>query len=566
MLNSRSTASKSKFWLLLIVALTVMGVATRHAHAEGRKRVVVLPFDGDEKAEKFHAAVIKLIKKSHTVVSTDKWESTAENLSASKVNEKNIQKVAKKLKVDGVIEGTISKRRDEYIIKLKLHAGSTGKEAGKVDTKAEGTKLEGGASKDIKDELITAIDDLKSVRGGGDGDDEEKPSKTKKDDDEEKPSKTKKDDEEKPSKTKKDDEKTKKDDEEKPTKSKFGKKKDDEAKKDDDEKPSKTKKDDEEKPSKTKKDDEEAKKDDEKKDDEKPEKTKKGKKGKKDVAAKDKDGETTDDDVSVSAGAKITGVAAVSPGNRAIEATVGASFNARRLSWKADGDLATGSGVPPGMGRPHNYNGVPAPGAVVDITAYPMAFAHKTNGGQLANVGLNVYYDKALLISSQLGNGTKLKTAAQELSIGALYRYPLGSLVVGGGLAFGSKKFQIEAGSDLPNVNYSMIEPSAFLKVPLGKLTANVDLGYQLVSKTGQMTAGDQYGKAKVSGLDVELGVDYSINKALFARGALAIDKIGYKFDGSGTLATGRDGDMDQDVQGATDLYIGAMVTIGYLY
>ena len=55
MLNSKSTASKSRFWLLLVVALTVLGVATRHAHAD-RKRVVVLPFDGDEKAEKFHAA------------------------------------------------------------------------------------------------------------------------------------------------------------------------------------------------------------------------------------------------------------------------------------------------------------------------------------------------------------------------------------------------------------------------------------------------------------------------------------------------------------------------------
>jgi hypothetical protein len=176
----------------------VTGFGLRAADAE-RKRVVILPFDGD-KAEKFHASMVKLVKKSHTVVSTEKWETTAEGLGAATVNEKNIKKVAKKMKVDGVIEGTITKRRDEYVVKLKLRTAKDGTVVANASVKAEGTKLDGSAGKEIKDELVKAIDGLESA----DGDDDAKPAKKgKKDDD---------DDDAKPAKKdKKDDKKAKKD-------------------------------------------------------------------------------------------------------------------------------------------------------------------------------------------------------------------------------------------------------------------------------------------------------------------------------------------------------------------
>ncbi len=545
MLSSRSKASINRIWLGFAALLLVAGFAAR-AHAE-RKRVVILPFDGDEKAEKFHGALVKLIKKNHTVVSTSKWETTAEGLSAEKVNDGNVKKVAKKMKVDGVIEGTISKRRDEYIIKLKLRAGTSGKILSTVNTKAEGTKLDGQAARDIKDELIDAIDNLESVRGGGGEEEEEtKPAKKpKKGEDEEEAKPTKKpkkgeDEEAKPAKKPKKGE----DEEEKP--SKFGGTKKLEKGNDAGG---------EETALKPKKDPEE---------EENP--NPKPKKGKK-VAAKDSDGEVVD---SVEPGVKLTGPDAVTPANRAIDAVFGISLNARRLSWKADGDLGPSTG--PGLGKPPNYNGVPAPGALLDITAYPLAFGHKKKG-VLTGIGLSAMYDQALLISSKTGDGTKLKTQANRFQLGGVFRYPLGSkpdaIVVGGRLAFGKQSFQIQMGSDLPNVNYTAIEPGAFVKLPVGKLTFNADLGYQLISKTGQMTKGDMtgYGKGKVSGIDFAVSGDYSLSKALFARAGLKIERIGYKFDGSaGTLATGRDNDETQDVKGATDMYIGAAFTVGYLY
>ena len=120
MTSSRSRASTSKRWLVLAFLLCAIGTA----QAE-RRRVVVMPFEG-EKAEKFHEAVVKLVKKTHSVIPVDKYTSTADDLSASKLNEKNVKKVAKKLKVDGVISGNVEKRREEYIVRIKLRSGTSG--------------------------------------------------------------------------------------------------------------------------------------------------------------------------------------------------------------------------------------------------------------------------------------------------------------------------------------------------------------------------------------------------------------------------------------------------------
>ena len=297
MTSSRSKASTTKAWLILVALLLLTGVANA-----GRKRVVVLEFEGD-KAEKFHDDVVKLIKKSHTVVSIDKWNGAAEEMSATKLTDKNVKKVAKKLKVDGVVSGIVEKRRDEYILRIKLRSGMSGELVGtQVNIKSESARLDGTAVKDLKDELIEVIAGLESNRDGGGAseDDEEKPKKGKKIDE---------DDEEKPKKGKKIDE----DDEEKPKKSGFGKKPDDE------EKPKKGKKidDDEEKPKKLgKKPDDEEKPKKGKKIDDDEEKPKKGKKPDDDEVAAlktktdddnplpTKKGKKTDDDDEENAGKK----------------------------------------------------------------------------------------------------------------------------------------------------------------------------------------------------------------------------------------------------------------------
>ena len=88
MTSSKSKASTSS-WLGLVVAIAgVLLFVPALAQAGGRKRVVVLELEGP-KAEKFHEDLVKLIKKSHTVVPVDKWNSTADDLGASGTSEKN---------------------------------------------------------------------------------------------------------------------------------------------------------------------------------------------------------------------------------------------------------------------------------------------------------------------------------------------------------------------------------------------------------------------------------------------------------------------------------------------
>src|SRR5688500_16458556 len=169
---------------LVVIAALCLWVGNADA---GRRRVVVLDFEGP-KAEKFHDDVVKLIKKSHTVLNVDKWNEQADELDAGKLTEKNVKKIAKKLKVDAVVTGKIEKRRDEYIIRLKLRAGTTGEIVGNsVQTKAEGPRLDAQAQRDVKDELIAAIEELDANRGGDDEEEEEEdtPKKKKKKGDEE---------------------------------------------------------------------------------------------------------------------------------------------------------------------------------------------------------------------------------------------------------------------------------------------------------------------------------------------------------------------------------------------
>jgi hypothetical protein len=482
-----------------------------------------------------------------------------------------------------------------------------------INTKADGPRLDGSAAKDLKDELIEAINQLDVNRGGGDDEEDAKPAKKKasKGDDEEEDAKPAKktakkkpgkgDDEEedaKPAKkkaSKGDDEEDAKpakktakkkpgkgDDEEadaKPAKKKPGKGGDDEE----DAKPAKKsafskggdmkggdkvkKGDDEEGAAlKTKKSSDTEEDNPLPKSKKRPAKSGDGEEGGDEVATKDKDKDKEEIEEK-DTGSKMDGALALSPGNRAIDATVGVSFNARRLSWKTSSDLAPSMGSP-GVGKPPNYNGLPAPGLLIDLTAYPLAFTHKDDSIK-KNIGLNIMYDKVLAINSKAGTAT-LKTQASRFSVGGVFRYPFNktemSPVVGGSLSYGQQKFEID-GADIPNVKYSILSPSVFLRYPMSdKIVLNVNVGYMVISNTGTLQSTDQYGSASVNGFEGEAGGDYAITKAVVLRAALKFETIGFTFKGNGAMTTGRDGDPEQDVQGARDSYIGGAVTIGYLY
>jgi hypothetical protein len=151
--------------MALLVVLFAPGLA------EARRRLVVLEFTGP-KASDFQADVEKMLKKGNSLVPAKKWDAAAEKLGATKVNEKNVKKVAKKLSVDGVIVGRVEKRGSRYILHLQLREGRSGKTVAAPDIveRDEGLSVDGRDT--IKQELLPIIDDLPAA-GGEDEDEDE---------------------------------------------------------------------------------------------------------------------------------------------------------------------------------------------------------------------------------------------------------------------------------------------------------------------------------------------------------------------------------------------------------
>jgi hypothetical protein len=559
----------------------------------GRKRVVVLDFEGP-KGDMFHDELVKLIKKTHTVVPTDKWNGAAEELDAGAVSEKNIKKVARKLKIDAVVEGKIEKRRDAFIIRLKLRAGRSGEIIGNpIDTKADGPRIDGKAQRDLKDELVDVIDTVESNHMGGGDDEEDKPAVKK--------GAKKTDDEDEPA-VKKAAKKTDEDDEDKPVKKGFSKRSDDERGGDKVDKKAAKKADeaDDQLPAKkaAKKTDEAddklpAKKAAKKADDDKPATKPKtdddqlpprklakankpdgddgddgddgeGQRPKKKVASADDDGGSAE--VDVEAGTPLDAGTAVSPGERALDAVVGLSVTARRMSFASTAALVM---------KPPGYKGRPVAGAMIDATFYPLAFGHKRHD-MLKNIGLGVMYDRVLKIDSKDAAGKVYATTEARFGVGAAFRYAFNQTatapVVIGSLGYSSQAFTISPGAggaiDIPNVKYSIIEPGVGLRYPATpKIIVGVDAKFMLVTSTGQIQDPMQYGPSSVLGFEGVAGVDYLITRNIFARAAFRFETIGMTFKGTGTQTNSRDGNaMTQDVSGARDSYIGGVATVGYLY
>jgi hypothetical protein len=574
MTTSRSTTSTSRAWIAPVIALLLLGAAAGRAEA-GRKRVVVLEFEG-EKAERFHADVVKLIKKSHTVVALEKWNQIAEDLSATRPTDRNVKKVAKRLKVDGVVSGSVEKRRDQYILRMKLRAGVSGEVVGsQVNIQAETSRLEGASARDVRDELVEVIADLPSNReGGGDaagGDDAEaepepKPRKAAKPEPVE-------------------DDEREAEPEPKPRKTGFGKRKPaDEDAADAEPAPRKAAA-----PRRAAADEEAE------EPEPKPRKPARPARGAEEPEARSAvaseparpaprkatraTGDDTEDedggDVRVAAADAADGEAAegggeveasaevalddarrYSIGERAVDVAAGLSFTGRRMAFTYDAGQV--------MAKPVGYKQLaPVPGVLIDATVFPLAIGHQRKD-VLRGVGVNVLFDRVVgLKSANPMGGPKLATTEQRIGFGGVFRYPLGSSaqspVVGGLLRYTAQKFAIAGDAAIPDVGYSLVQIGPTFDYPISpKLALGVELAYQLALGAGEVTTAAQYGAASLSGIEGGAGVEYKIMKNVVVRGAARVQTIGYKFKGGGMKSMG--------IAGARDTYFGGSLTAGYLF
>ncbi len=565
-----------------IAAFTFLALAATTSAAWAGKRVVVLEFDGPQ-AESFHNDVERIVKKAFVLVPVSKWTKAAEANEIERLSEKNVKLLCKKVGVDGVVSGKIEKRRDEYIVRLKLRECSSGEMVGNpIDVKATGPRLDGGASRTIREELGDAINALATGgSGGGDDDggdtDDDDGHKTNfggkpkgngndtGDDDDDPPAEPKK-----PVKGKKPPVEDSDDDPPVEPKKPVKNTKKPPVEDNDDDPPVEPKK-----PVKnTKKppvEDPPTGDDDPVGDDDTPiEKPKP--KGKKPKAVAEEDGDVHED--GGDDGGDAPSAANLSWGARAVDAKVGLSFLKRTMAFTSS---------LPAESAPAEYKGPASPAAYIDVTVFPLAIGHKRHG-ITKDIGVAIGFDRVLKLQSSVDfmDGTANKTAkvattSQRFTIGAVFRHSFGKSetapMVVAGVRYSSKKFELSSSGlpdkaiDLPNVAYSSVDPSLNIVYPINaKIAINVGGDIMLISKTGQIQNNDQFGPATVLGIEAEAGVDYRVTPKIFVHAGFMFSSISFKFKGQGEKTTMRDMDPDADVTAAKDTYLGGIATAGFVY
>jgi hypothetical protein len=291
--------------------------------------------------------------------------------------------------------------------------------------------------------------------------------------------------------------------------------------------------------------------------------------------AKAKKVATRDDDAEVEAEARpLDAATALLPSQRFLDAALGMSVTMRRLTFGYSKALRA---------RPNGYSGVPAPGALVDVTVYPLAFGH-TRRDVVKDIGIELLYDRVPMLNSKasVNQGGTITTASystleSRYAVTAVFRQALGGTpfgssstapVVLGSLGYHHQDFNIHGKVDLPDVAYSMFAPGVGIRyLVMSKLTLAADARLLLPTNTGEIQHQDQYGTSTVVGFDGSAGAEYLIKPNLFVRAAGRYEVMRFKFRGNGAQSNARDNNPEtQDVFGAHDNYIGGSLSVGYLY
>jgi len=152
------------------------------------------------------------------------------------------------------------------------------------------------------------------------------------------------------------------------------------------------------------------------------------------------------------------------------------------------------------------------------------------------DIGIVARYSDSLVFESKTGDGSQTaKGKWTKYAVGVRGRIAVGdkpaSPLIGIEGMYGSSKYDF-AGTDqvvleLPSVNYTFIRAGADARVPFGPAALTVGAGYINVMSGGKL--GDQFPKAKFSGVDAKIGVSYAFISWLEARALFTYTRIGMK-------------------------------------
>jgi hypothetical protein len=231
---------------------------------------------------------------------------------------------------------------------------------------------------------------------------------------------------------------------------------------------------------------------------------------------------------------------------------------------------------------PVGYESGRVPGVFVSATIYPLALGassrRRKKPGFAESLGVSFLYDKVLSIETNVQNAVgemaTLPTNQVRFGVGGAYRLLLGksqsspSVEVKVGYTkskFIIKRAMIPAGVelDVPDTKYNWVDPGLRLRMPITKeLAIHAEGRFLLVLSTGPMQNPGQYGAAKVTGGDANVGLEYWVSSRYLVRAGARYTRLGFDFEGNG-VKNDRDGDGQTDVGGALDLYVGAYLNIG---
>ena len=527
-------------------ALIATGISPREAAAQ-EHRVAVLKIEGARTA-KIRKSLEELVANEHAVVSHRSYKKTARRLRAKKLNPSQVARVADKLRLDGILSGTIVAWKGRYKLMLRLHEGTTGRTIKRLTVRLNRPQLTSTMEERIGDWLLSAIEELGDIEASNDDDgiddaDRDEPSADDEDEDEEEDRRARVRKKKKANKKAKRSKKTSKkrwrrtSKRSKPRKSArtlvADTEDEDEDEQDDDDN-----------------EESEATEVDEDEDDE-------------------ADNEEDDDDIDSAIDRESSLLR--SSRDRAVSLASGVSVVKRSLTFSNRADM---------MNAPPGYDGPTAPGVALNGELYPGVLLDK--GGVAARLGVGITVDHVLSLKTSVGEGdmaSSLATTQQRLGFDVRYRHHFGSKATHPSLVasvgYNHMTFKINKNAamvntevDIPNTRYRYVNPGLALRVPVSpRVAVNAQGRFLLVLSTGEVQNADQYGGAKVTGFDAGGSIDISLAKHWMIHLLGNYTAIGYDFLGEGDLTKNRDGDESSiDVGGALDRYISGALAIGYVY
>jgi hypothetical protein len=243
----------------------------------------------------------------------------------------------------------------------------------------------------------------------------------------------------------------------------------------------------------------------------------------------------------------------------------GMSFVGRDLTFQHQASLMPDQ-------QPTSYDGGVVGGVYLQGEVHPTRFMKQAPARKhLDRVAVAFELDNAIGLRSQYDDGMQMRdftTSQLRWGLGVRYALDLGKPTVRFGAGYNRLSHKIDTGTvdiGLPDVSYKYLDVGAGASYALSpRLAAHGAARYLAVIGAGEIVTANAYGSASVKGIDVDAGVEYTVTPRIAVRGGVRYLRMAFDFDGSGAMATDRDGDPDQDVGGAADKYVGGYVQAGY--